>query len=231
MRKILITILSLSLIAVANSAQAHISITPGVSAAGSSTEAITAGKSGVLNFRIGHGCTLAKETTNPATKLSMVGTAWGTKSFSVDIPLVAQGTGASIPRPAWVPGWTAKVTKDAATSVYTVKWTSISRAFDIPDSPEGDTGAKYQFDFAVRVTWAAAAAGTVYFKSVQTCQVNVPGVAGVKATKTKPAVKAIKARSFDIFNSWDVTDGSGADTVADEIEHNTAPSVSVIPAA
>jgi hypothetical protein len=47
----------------------------------------------------------------------------------------------------------------------------------------------------------------------------------VKATKTK---KAINPRLVYIYNSWDVTDGSGADKVADEVEHNTAPSVKVL---
>ena len=32
----------------------------------------------------------------------------------------------------------------------------------------------------------------------------------------------------NIYVSWDVTDGSGADTVADDTEHNTAPAVTVL---
>jgi uncharacterized protein YcnI len=205
------------------SASAHVSIIPGVTATGSSTAAITAGQSGYLNFRIGHGCTLAKEINNPVTGKSLVGTKYGTSVFSVEIPPVAQGTGTTIPKPAWVPGWTSSVTKDATTGNYVVTWTASSKAFIIPDGPTGGAGGTQYFDFGIGIKWAADAAGkTVFFKSVQTCPVEVPGV---KATKTK---KAINPRLVNIYNSWDVTDGSGADTVADEIEHNTAPSVKVL---
>ena len=225
----LASLLAISLMLLASSAQAHVSIIPGLSATGSSTAAITAGQSGMLHFRIGHGCTLEQETTNPKTKTSMVGSQWPTKAFSVEVPLVAQGTGTTVPRPAWIPGWKAHVTKNAQTGNYIVTWRATSASFAIPDGPEGDAGAKYQFDFGLRIQWAADSAGQkVYFPSVQTCQVDVPGVAAVKKTKTKPAVPAIKAKSFDIQVSWDVTDGSGKDAVADLIEHNSAPSVTVL---
>lgn len=220
------------LLSAVSPAQAHVSIIPGVTAAGSTTDALTAGKSGYLNFRIGHGCTLEKPTVNPVTNTSLVGTKYGTSVFSVDIPVLAQGTGTTIPKAAWVPGFKTSVVKDATTNVYTITWTAISKDFIIPDGPDGTTGANTYFDFGVRIQWAAAAAGqTVFFKAVQTCQVDVPGVKGRKATKTKPAVRTVHPQSFSIFNSWDVTDGSGADTVADETEHNTAPSVTVLPAA
>ncbi len=204
-------------------ASAHVSIIPGVTATGSSTTAITAGQSGYLYFRVGHGCTLEKEITNPATGKSLVGTSYATSAFSVEIPAVAQGTGTTIPKPAWVPGWKSSVTKDAATGNYVVKWTATSKDFYLPDAPAGNAGGNQYFDFGIGIKWATDAAGkTVYFKSVQTCPVAVPGV---KATKTK---KAINPRLVYIYNSWDVTDGSGADKVADEVEHNTAPSVKVL---
>ncbi len=227
----LVSLLVTSSMLIASSAQAHVSILPAVSATGSTTASITEGQSGYLHFRIGHGCTLEKETLNPKTKLSMVGTHWATKAFSVEVPVVAQGTGTTIPKAAWVPGWKTKVTKDATSGNYIVTWSATSAAFAIPDGPEGDTGAKNYFEFGLGIKWASATAGQqVFFKSVQTCQVDVPGLAAIKATKTKPAVKAVKARSFDIQVSWDVTDGSGADTVADLVEHNTAPSVTVLSA-
>jgi hypothetical protein len=176
-----------------------------------------------LYFRIGHGCTLAKDLTNPVTGKSLVGTKYGTSAFSVEIPPIAQGTGTTIPKPAWVPGWTTQVTKDATSGNYVVQWTATSKAFIIPDGPTGGVGGNQYFDFGIGIKWAANAAGkTVFFKSVQTCPVEIPGV---KATKTK---KAINPRLVNIYNSWDVTDGSGADTVPDEIEHNTAPSVTVL---
>lgn len=227
----LVSLLVTSSMLFASTAQAHVSIIPGLSATGSSTASLTAGQSGVLEFRIGHGCTLEKETINPKTKTSMIGTQWATKSFSVEIPAVAQGTGTTVPRPVWIPGWKAHVTKNVASGNYIVTWRATDASFAIPDGPEGDAGAKYQFDFGVRIQWAAGSAGQkVYFKSAQTCQVDVPGVAAVKKTKTKKAVAAIKPKSFDIQVSWDVTDGSGKDTIADLIEHNSAPSVTVLAA-
>ena len=42
---------------VSTSASAHVSVLPGVTASGSSTAALTAGQSGTLYFRVGHGCT------------------------------------------------------------------------------------------------------------------------------------------------------------------------------
>ncbi|MEN9606877.1 MAG: hypothetical protein RL605_705 [Actinomycetota bacterium] len=207
-------------------AQAHVSIIPGVTAAGSSTEAITAGKSGVLNFRIGHGCTLALETTNPVTATSMVGTNWATKQFDVIVPVVATNAGATIPKPAFVPGWTNSVVKNSD-GTFTVSWIASAPAFYIPDAPAGNAGGKTFFDFGISIKWNADQSGkTVFFPSKQTCEVDVPGKAAVKKNgKVKTA--AIKARKFNIYNSWDVTDGSGADTVADNTEHNTAPSVTV----
>ena len=224
MKKILTVLTSATLLAVsANPASAHVSVIPGVTATGSSTAAITAGQSGVLNFRVGHGCTLEKELTDPSTGKSLVGTKYSTSAFSVEIPAAAQGTGSTIPKPAWVPGWTSSVTKDSVSGNYIVKWTAINKSFYLPDAPAGSAGGNMYFDFGIGIKWATDSAGkTVYFKSVQTCPVAIPGV---KATKTK---KAINPRLVNIFNSWDVIDGSGKDSVADETEHNTAPSVKVL---
>jgi uncharacterized protein YcnI len=208
-------------------ASAHIGIRPGVDAAGSTTTALTAGKSGVLNFRIGHGCT-AEEThlINPVTGKSLEGTKWGTHAFSVTVPVVAQGaTGTTVPKAQYVPGFKTSLAKDASGD-YIVTWTAISRDFDIPDGPEvadSSIAANQYADFGINITWKADQGGnTVYFPSKQTCIVDIPGV---KATKN---TKAIKARHHLIFNDWSVTDGSGADTVKDNTEHNTAPSVVVL---
>jgi uncharacterized protein YcnI len=225
MNKKLIALLSAGALTLtaATSAQAHVSITPGVSATGSSTQALTAGQSGTLFFRVGHGCALDMDITNPATGKSLEGTKWATSSFSVDVPVLAQGTGTTLPKPQWIPGWKSTVTKNSTTGVYTVSWKAISKDFWIEDGPSGDTGATQFADFGVAIKWSsAAAAQTVFFKSVQTCLVAIPGV---KATKTK---KAVAPRTIAIYNSWDVTDGSGADTVKDNTEHNTAPSVKVL---
>ena len=223
--------LFISLIA-ASPASAHVSVIPGVNANGSTLDALRAGKSGYLYFRIGHGCTLEKPTINPVTKASIVGTKYGTSAFSIEIPVVAQGTGSTIPKPAWVPGFKTSVAKDLSTNRYTITWTAISSDFVIPDGPDGTTGANSFFDFGVRIQWASDAAGqTVFFKAVQTCKVEVPGIKGRSATKSKPAIRTVKPQNFNIYNSWDVVDGSGMDSVPDDTEHNTAPSVTVLPAA
>jgi uncharacterized protein YcnI len=208
-------------------ASAHIGIRPGVDAAGSTTTALTAGKSGVLIFRVGHGCT-AEETNliDPTTGKSLEGTTWGTHFFSVTVPVVAQGeTGTSLPKPQYVPGFKTSLAKDASGSL-TVTWTAISRDFDIPDGPtvtDPTIAAKEYADFGINITWKSDQAGkTVFFPAKQTCIVDIPGV---KATKT---TKKINARQHLIFNDWSVTDGSGADTVKDNTEHNTAPSVVVL---
>lgn len=207
---------------------AHIGIRPGVDASGSTTSALTAGKSGVLNFRVGHGCT-AEQTNliNPVTGKSLEGTKWGTHAFSVRVPVVAQGaTGTTVPKAQYVPGWKVSLAKDSATGDYIVTWTAISRDFDLPDGPTADDSsiaANLYGDFGINITWKGDQGGnTVFFPSKQTCIVDIPGV---KATKK---AKAIKPRQHLIFNDWSVTDGSGADTVKDDTEHNTAPSVVVL---
>lgn len=207
-------------------AQAHIGIRPGVDAAGSTTSALTAGQSGVLIFRVGHGCTAEEANlVDPNTGKSLQGTKWGTHSLSVDIPVVAQGTGSTVPKPQYVPGFKTSITKDSSSGVYTVTWTAISRDFDIPDGPESsdpNVAANLYADFGVSIKWAADQSGkTVFFKTVQTCLVDIPAKKKTKKSKSKPAT------IHKIYNSWDVTDGSGADTTPDNTEHNTAPSVTV----
>ncbi|MFM6966066.1 MAG: hypothetical protein ACKOWI_01620 [Rhodoluna sp.] len=198
------------------------------SAAEAATAALTAGKSGVLNFRIGHGCTAAETNLiDPTTGKSLEGTKWGSHVFSVSVPVEAQGaTGTTVPKAQYVPGWKTAIAKDATTGAYVVTWTAISREFDVPDGPETSDAAiaaNQYADFGINITWRADQGGkTVFFPSKQTCIVDIPGV---KATKKS---KAINARHHLIFNDWSVTDGSGADTVADDTEHNTAPSVVVL---
>jgi uncharacterized protein YcnI len=223
------TAIAAALIAIAtfSPASAHIGIRPGVDAAGSTTSALTAGKSGVLNFRIGHGCT-AEETNliNPVTGKSLEGTKWGTHAFSVTVPVVAQGaTGTTVPKAQYVPGFKTSLAKDASGN-YIVTWTAISRDFDIPDGPavtDPSIAANQYADFGINISWKADQGGnTVFFPSKQTCIVDIPGKKATKKTK------AIKAVQHLIFNDWSVTDGSGADTVKDDTEHNTAPSVVVL---
>jgi hypothetical protein len=49
-------------------ASAHISVVPGVSSTGNTTDALTVGKNNTLNFRVGHGCSLEKNIRHPRTK-------------------------------------------------------------------------------------------------------------------------------------------------------------------
>lgn len=228
------------LAATASPASAHVSIRPGVDATGSTVSAITAGQSGVLNFRVGHGCIAEEENlVDPNTGKTLAGTKWGTHAFSVDIPVAAQGTGSTVPKTQYVPGWKTSIAKNAATGVYTITWTATSPDFDIPDGPESvdpAVAANSYADFGVQIKWAADQSGkTVFFKAVQTCNVVVPGKTTVKTVKVKVNGKTVTKKQtvtapatlHPIYNSWDVTDGSGADKVADNTEHNTAPSVTV----
>ncbi|MCX8528556.1 MAG: hypothetical protein ORN27_00605 [Rhodoluna sp.] len=282
----------------ATGADAHVSVYPGVTATGSSTAALTAGQSGTLFFRAGHGCTDQTGIKSPVTGLSMSGTTWATSEFSVHVPLEATGTGSTIPKPAYIPGWKNKVTKNVANGSFDVTWTAVSPDFYLPDSPEGDGGGKIFMDFGIAIKWKAGITGTdVWFPSKQTCVVDMTnkpagkssavltlskaGVLSVAAKKAnagkivdlkvngealRSAVKLDKAgaltlkltpaetlrakaqgavltvvqgealigylggqvASRKIYVSWDVTDGSGADTVLDDIEHNTAPKVTVL---
>ncbi|MEN9747888.1 MAG: hypothetical protein RLZZ603_580 [Actinomycetota bacterium] len=228
-------------LASAYSASAHISIRPVVDASGSSVSALTAGQSGTLNFRVGHGCTEAEANiVDPNTDKSLQGTKWGTHVFSVTIPVLAQGTGTTVPKAQYVPGWKISLTKDAASGAYTVTWTAVSSEFDIPDGPttsDATIAANLYADFGVAIKWSAAAAGqTVFFPSKQTCVVTIPGLVRSKTVKTRVGGKSVAKKvtvtnpssQHLIYNDWSVTDGSGADTVADDTEHNTAPSVLVL---
>ena len=282
-------------------ASAHVSVYPGLSATGSSTAALTAGQSGTLVFRAGHGCTDETGIKNPTTGLSMAGTNWPTSAFSVHIPLEATGTGTTVPKPAYIPGWKNKVTKNLVDGSFDVTWTAVSPDFYLPDSPEGDGGGKLFMDFPVAIKWKAGITGTeVWLPSTQTCTVNMtnkPSTRSANAmslTKVKSAtvlnmaaakknanllvdvkvngevlrsqVKLAKTGALaltltsaelakvkaagalitvvnganalghlggavakrEIFIKWDVTDGSGKDTVLDDTEHNSAPKVTVL---
>ena len=158
---------------------------------------------------------------------------------------MAQGTGTTVPKAQYLPGWKTSLSKDATTGAYTVTWTAITAEFDIPDGPaisgpaisDPAIAANQYADFGVAIKWSAAAAGqTVFFPSKQTCVVTVPGLVHTKTVKTKVKGKTVAkkvtvtdaATQHLIYNDWSVTDGSGADTVADDTEHNTAPSVAVL---
>lgn len=203
-------------------ASAHVSVIPGVSAAGNTADAVTVGKNNTLSFRIGHGCSLEKDVTNPNTGkvVAAVDTFKGaTEVFSVTVPAIALGdAGTTAARPAYVPGWKTSI-KLNADKTQTVTWAAINRDFAVADGPAGDVVTTQYFDFGLRVAFAKAAAGTtVSFPARQTCFVDI---AAVKATKK---TKAIKATRVAVYETWD---GSATDTVLDNDKHNTAPSISV----
>jgi uncharacterized protein YcnI len=282
-------------------ASAHVSVLPGVTATGSTTAALTAGQSGTLYFRVGHGCTDETGIKNPTTGVSMAGTSWPTAVFSVHIPVEATGTGSTVPKPQYIPGWKNRVTKNTTDGSYDVTWSAVSADFYLPDAPEGDGGGKMFMDFGVAIKWKAGTTGSdVWFAATQSCVVDMTNkpafkspaavavskvksksvltLAGLKKnafkivdvkvngevlrsqvalsktgalnlTLTSAELARVKAKgalvtvvkgadilgytggavaSRNIFVKWDVTDGSGKDTVLDDTEHNSAPKVTVL---
>lgn len=199
-------------------AQAHVSVVPGVSTAGNTTDALTVGKNNTINFRVGHGCSLEKDVLHPKTGKLVADVATGkfsTFAFTVTVPKEAMGdAGTTFPRPAFVPGWKTTSKKNADGSV-TVKWRAISDDFALPNGPEGDTGASTFFDFGLRVAFAASTKGQkITFPAQQTCLVDLPKAKGFPASR------------LPIYETWD---GSTTDTVLDNNKRSSAPSVTVNP--
>ncbi len=201
-------------------AGAHVSVVPGVSAAGNTTDALTVGKNNTINFRVGHGCSLEKDVIHPKTR-KVVATAaldkFSTQAFSVTIPTSAMGeAGITMPRPAFVPGWRTTSKKNADGTV-TIKWRAISDDFALPNGPAGDTGASMYFDFGVRVAFSNATKGQrVSFPAQQTCLVDLPRAKGFPASR------------LPVYETWDGTP-DGADTVLDNNARGPAPTVTVNP--
>ena len=199
-------------------ASAHISVVPGVSSAGNTSDALTVGKNNTLNFRVGHGCSLEKNIRHPQTR-KLVASAeldkFGTHVFTVTVPVSAMGeTGTTMPRPAFVPGWKTSSKKNADGSV-TVRWRAISDDFALPNGPQGDTGASMYFDFGLRVALSNALKGKrLEFKAQQKCLVDIPAAPGFPAKRVA------------VYETWD---GSTSDTVRDNNARSTAPSVTVNP--
>ncbi|NBU22830.1 MAG: hypothetical protein EBS38_02810 [Actinobacteria bacterium] len=220
-RAAIATTAALSLIGtLAAPSSAHVSIVPGVSAAGNTTDALTVGRNNTINFRVGHGCSLEKDIIHPKTG-KIVATAaldkFDTLAFSVTVPVTALGeTGSTMPRPEFVPGWRTTSKKNADGTV-TVKWRAISDDFALPNGPEGDTGATMFYDFGLRVAFSNATRGQrVSFVAQQTCLVDIPKARGFKAGR------------LPVYETWDGTP-DGADTVLDNNGRGPAPSVTVNP--
>lgn len=203
-------------------ANAHVSVIPGVSAAGNLTDALTVGKNNTLLFRVGHGCSLETDVLHPVTKkvIASVDQYRGATSvFSVTVPVIALGdAGTTAARPVYVPGWKTSIKLNEDKS-QTITWTAINRDFALPYGPTGDVQTSQFFDFGLRVSFSKISAGTtVTFPARQTCFVDVPAV---KATKKS---KAIKASTLSVYETWD---GTITDEVLDNDKHSTAPSVVV----
>jgi uncharacterized protein YcnI len=201
-------------------AHSHVSVVPGVSAAGNTTDALTVGRNNTINFRVGHGCSLEKDVIHPKTRKVVASAAidkFATQAFTVTIPKSAMGeAGATFPRPAFVPGWRTTAKKNEDGSV-TIKWRAISNDFALPNGPAGDTGASMYFDFGVRVAFSSATRGQrVSFVAQQTCLVDLPRAKGFPASK------------LPIYETWDGT-ADGADTVLDNNKRGPAPTVTVNP--
>lgn len=209
---------ALTLSAITLPAQAHVSVVPGVSATGNTTDALTVGKNNTLNFRVGHGCSLEKDVLHPKTGKLIADVATGkfaTFAFTVTVPKEAMGdAGTTFPRPSYVPGWKTTSKKNADGTV-TVKWRAISDDFALPNGPEGDTGASMYFDFGLRVAFATSTKGQkVTFPAQQTCLVDLPKAKGFPASR------------LPVYETWD---GSTSDAVLDNNKRSTAPAVTVNP--
>ena len=206
------------LVGFASPASAHISVVPGVSSTGNTTDALTVGKNNTLNFRVGHGCSLEKNIRHPQTK-KLVASAeldhFATQAFSVTVPVSALGeTGTTMPRPAFVPGWKVTSNKNADGSV-TVRWRAISDDFALPNGPAGDTEASMYFDFGLRVALTNALKGKkLEFPAQQKCLVDIPAAPGFAAKRVA------------VYETWD---GSTSDTIRDNNARSTAPSITVNP--
>lgn len=223
------TATALVLAGIASPASAHVSVIPGVSATGNTTDALTIGKTNTIYFRVGHGCSSETDIKNSQGKVvfkAPVAGATGsgradTHAFSVTVPTTALGdAGTTYPRPAYIPGWKSAL-KVNADKTATVTWTAISRDFDLPYGPVDGANSVSAFgDFGLRVAFAkGTATQKIGFKSVQTCLVDIPAV---KATKT---AKAAKATTVKIYETWDDTVDANP---TDNNKHSTAPSVTVI---
>ena len=209
---------AITLSAITLPAQAHVSVVPGVSATGNTTDALTVGKNNTLNFRVGHGCSLEKDVLHPKTGKLIADVATGkfaTFAFTVTVPKEAMGdAGATFPRPSYVPGWKTTSKKNADGTV-TVKWRAISDDFALPNGPEGDTDASMYFDFGLRVAFATSTKGQkITFPAQQTCLVDLPKAKGFPASR------------LPVYETWD---GSTSDAVLDNNKRSTAPAVTVNP--
>ena len=216
--KIAASTAALTLSAITLPAQAHVSVVPGVSATGNTTDALTVGKNNTLNFRVGHGCSLEKDVLHPKTGKLIADVATGkfaTFAFTVTVPKEAMGdAGTSFPRPSYVPGWKTTSKKNADGTV-TVQWRAISDDFALPNGPDGDTGASMYFDFGLRVAFATSTKGQkITFPAQQTCLVDLPKAKGFPASR------------LPIYETWD---GSTSDAVLDNNKRSTAPAVTVNP--
>jgi uncharacterized protein YcnI len=163
-------------------ASAHMGIFPSPDATGSTTNPLTHDKSGYLNLRIGHGCTDETETLSKLDGSALKGQVLGTHSVSVIVPLVAQGSGSTVPKPAYVPGWTSRTVKNVD-GTYTITWTAKDSTFDVPaDSAEaGDLVSQPYGIFGVSIKWAAGASGVTYFSGEQVCLQDVSGIPAIKS--------------------------------------------------
>jgi uncharacterized protein YcnI len=206
----------------ATPATAHVSVVPGVSAAGNTTDALTVGKNNTLGFRVGHGCGLEADIKHPVTKKTIATagvSTFGTHAFSVTVPVEALGAaGTTAPRPAFIPGFRTSIVKNA-NGTMTVTWKAISRDFDVPNGPTGDVATTSYFDFGLRVNFAPSASGKkVTFPAKQRCLVDVPAVKRTATTKARAAT------TISVYETWD---GSTVDDVKDNNSRSTAPSVTV----
>jgi uncharacterized protein YcnI len=196
-------------------AQAHVSIRPGlvINTDGTVTAAtsVTHGKSGYLYFRPGHGCAGSAQEGNPATGLLLSNSKFPTHAFSVTVPSQALGTGANAtvlatkpaaPKAQYIPGWKSTAIYNSTDKSWTITWTAIASAYDIPDASgnedtsDTDSAGNVFAEFGVSVKWNSDSntGSAINFPAKQVCSVPKSAASATKVTRTGAAA----ARSFTI---------------------------------
>jgi hypothetical protein len=195
-------------------AQAHVSIRPGlvINTDGTVTAAtsVTHGKSGYLYFRPGHGCAGSAQEGNPATGLLFSDSKFATHAFTVTVPSDALGTGTNAttiatvpaaPKAQYIPGWKSTSRYNADSKSWTITWSAISAAYDIPDASDNEdassttSGGNVFAEFGVSVKWNSDSTGkAIKFPTQQFCSVPKSAASATKVTRTGSA----SARSFTI---------------------------------
>ncbi len=196
------------------SASAHVSIRPGlvIGTGGvvNAADSVSAGKSGYVYFRPGHGCSGSPSEFDPSTGLALSNKKFATHAFSVTVPIQALGTGAAAtvaattpaaPKAQYIPGWTSSSKYNSNNKSWTITWTATSADFDIPDAsanedPESSaSGGNVFAEFGVSVKWNSDVNGqTIAMPAKQVCVIPKSAASPTAVTRGGTAT----ARTFTL---------------------------------